>query len=136
MTDIEILNALMFCEHKDCATCARGGEENCEKQLLRDARTAIKMQIDSARSMKEEIERLQDENKSLLEATRHSFCENDLVSSVNRIASACFDIIHDDLDEEDYFRIVAEMVDISKMFRARHKVSITSFNNSPYIEAY
>lgn len=123
MTDVDILNCLMFCEHKDCDTCQRGGGENCEKQLLKDARTVIKMQIDSMSSLQEEIVRLQGENKRLLDICSSKLSEEDVVNAVNKIVNAC--MYYGDYGEaEDFERMIDMMLSFTKMLKSKYEVCI------------
>ena len=128
MTDIDILNCLMFCEHKDCDTCQRDGGENCEKQLIKDARTVIKMQVDAMSSLQEEIVRLQGENKRLLDIGSSKLSEEDVVNAVNQIVDAC--MLYGDYEEgEDFECMIDMMLGFTKMLKLEYAVCIVGRKN-------
>lgn len=133
MTDADILNCLMFCEHKDCETCHRDGGENCEKQLIKDARTVIKMQIDTMRSLQEEVVRLQGENKRLQDIGSSKLSEEDVVNAVNNIVDAC--LFYADFDSEagEFERMIDMMLDFTKMLTNRYAVTIFHDRKAPEI---
>lgn len=133
MTEVEILNCLMFCEHKDCENCVKKDEENCEKSLMKAARTAIKMQIDCIRDLQEEVYQLKDENNKLNEYKRKSLSDDYIIQSVNNIVDACFEL-DEDCCAGDYMKIVNEMLYFAGSLQCKSKVSIDRAYGAPKIE--
>ena len=91
--------------------------------MLKDARTVIKMQIDSMSSLQEEIVRLQGENKRLLDIGSSKLSEEDVVNAVNEIVNAC--MYYGDYGEaEDFERMIDMMLSFTKMLKSKYEVCI------------
>lgn len=88
MTEVEVMADLLFCQKGDCAHCPRVGE-NCKSELLRDARSVIKLQLDALNEGTEAIGRLREENERYRQIVKHSYEKKKLVEAVNNIIGAC-----------------------------------------------
>lgn len=86
MTELEVMNDLMFCYNADCKNCTRlHGGENCTKKLMKDACSVIKMQVNAIRDFDEKLDRLEKENAELTKKASVRYSDQQLTESVNDI---------------------------------------------------
>lgn len=135
MTEVDIINSLMFCEHGDCENCSRDGKDRylCMKGLMKDARSIIKLQYDSLSAMEDTIKRLQNENKQLQDVAKYELTEQELVKAVNNIIRDCVDYANDG-DGDDFARMIDTLLEFTKMLTAKHAVGIIHGRKAPKIE--
>lgn len=88
MTEVDVMNDLMFCGNRDCENCSRFANEGCTKSLLKDARTIIKMQMEAIKTANETIEKAKEEICALREAATVNYTKEQLVKAVNDIIYA------------------------------------------------
>ena len=135
MTEVDIMNSLMFCEHGDCANCSRGEDDKvlCMRSLMQDARKIIKLQHDSLTTMEDANKRLQTENKQLQAVARYAFAEQDLVKAVNNIIRDCMDYA-DNGDGDDFAGMIDTLFEFTKMLTAKYAVRMVRGRKAPEIQ--
>ena len=136
MTEVDIINSLMFCEHGDCENCSRDGKDRylCMKGLMKDARSIIKLQYDSQSAMEDTIKRLQNENKQLQAVAKYAFTEQELVKAVNNIIRGCMDWADYSAENGDFLCMVETILDFTKMLTAKYAVAFVHGRKAPKIE--
>jgi len=102
MTEVDVMNDLMFCGNRDCENCSRFANEGCNKSLLKDARTIIKLQMEAIKTANETIEKANEEIGALRTAVTVSYTKEQLVKAVNGIIYAMYDEDDDRLWSQAY----------------------------------
>ena len=133
MTEIEVMNDLMFCASKDCVHCSREATIDCDKKLMKDARSIIKMQMGSLEVASKAIKDLERDNKQLQTVARYTFTEYELIKAVNDIVHYCLDN-DEDLEDNQDVNIIRAMLDFGKLLPSGGKLIIHPNRNAPEIK--
>ena len=135
MTEVEIMNSLMFCEHGDCANCTRGEDDKilCMRCLMQDARKVIKMQIASLEAGANAIRDLERDNRQLQAVARYKFTEKELVDAVNVIIRYCLEN-DEDAEGNEFVNIIYSMLSFTELLPSKHKVTLFHGRKAPRIE--
>jgi hypothetical protein len=89
MTEVDVMNDLLFCERKDCESCSRGpNHPTCIEALMRDARSIIKMQSGALSCAENTANSYREEITNLRLNVKHNFEKKQLVQQVNRVIEA------------------------------------------------
>ena len=130
MTEVEILNDMLFCSNLDCEECSRKGSDKCVHNLIKDARAIMKMQSGILESRREEIENLTEHNRNLQNMVTKDYTEESLIKAVNNIIEYSYDAC----DCGDYVgNLVWAMQDFIKLTKLDAVVAFGANSNYPQI---